>query len=460
MRASSSVWMSDPATAWAVFSPTAEDRWDRAKVAHLHRRAGFLASHAILERDLQEGPERAIERLIAGDSRSVDGLPASEFDASLSSMARSIGTAGLARAQGVWLYRLIHTPHPLRERLTLFWHNHFATSDAKVNNTGLMLDQNDLLREHASGKFGPLLHAVGKDPAMLIWLDATTNKKTHPNENYAREVMELFALGRGHYTEKDIQEAARTFTGWFVINGEFREIPGEHDNEPKTILGQTGNLDGDDLVDLLLKQPACAEFLCRKLAKHFITDLEEPPPALIAPLAEALRKSDYHLVVPIQMILRSRQFFHASTRWKRVKSPIELTVGLIRALEVFRPTVRLDALADATTRMGQALFAPPSVAGWEGGKAWINTSTSLMRTNFVLGLLAEQDAEFGGKLDPDRLAKSHGAKTPEQAARLFLDLLLPAPDGLDSQVRKQIENASSARDALTLVLTAPELQLN
>ena len=171
---------------------------------------------------------------------------------------------------------MIFTPHPLRERMTLFWHNHFATSDAKVQNPGLMHRQNALLRSQALGDFQALVSAIGKDPAMLIWLDSTINKKAKPNENYAREVMELFTLGRGHYTEKDIQEAARAFTGWFVVRDQFEEVPRQHDDGVKTVLGQSGHWDGDDIPGILLDQPACAEFICRKLFRHFVSETATP----------------------------------------------------------------------------------------------------------------------------------------------------------------------------------------
>ena len=207
-------------------------------------------------------------------------------------------SADLARIQGIWLYRMIFTPHPLRERMTLFWHNHFATSNAKVQNPDLMQRQNDLLRSHALGDFRTLLSSIGKDPAMLIWLDSTVNKKAKPNENYAREVMELFTLGRGKYSEQDIREAARAFTGWFVVRDQFQEIGRQHDDGQKTILKHRGPWGGDDVPGILLAQPACAEFICRKLYGELVSETLPPSDALIAPLAQALRESRYQIEVP------------------------------------------------------------------------------------------------------------------------------------------------------------------
>jgi hypothetical protein len=456
----------DPASAWTPYEPGPEAPWDLPRVAHLHRRAGFAAPWAVLERDRRDGPAVSIQRLIDGESMSGDGRPAAEFDAMLDEMTVQLAPgATLTRLQGIWLYRMIFTPHPLRERLTLFWHNHFATSHTKVQNSGLMQRQNDLFRRHALGRFGDLLSAVGKDPAMLIWLDSTANRKARPNENYAREVMELFSLGRGHYTEKDIQEAARAFTGWFVVRDRFSEVVSQHDDGEKTIFGRTGRFDGDDLPTLLLDQPACAEFVCGKLFRYLVSEIDPPPPALIAPLAEAFRASGHEIKVPVAMILRSNLFFDPEIRRRRVKSPVEFAVGTIRALEVLKPTVQADALADSCTRMGQSLYAPPSVAGWDGGPAWANSATLLARANLVLALLGNEDDKLGKRLDSEALAARHGFLSSTDASRFFIDLLVQ--DAFDRALRDRItaktnqfkDRKSGLRETATLVLTAPEYQL-
>jgi uncharacterized protein (DUF1800 family) len=247
MIASKKHALDDPAWAWAPFEPASARPWDLSCVSHLHRRAGFAAPWTVLQRDLRAGPTASVDRLLKGEATSGDGSPALEFESTLDSMAAQLSpSADLTRIQSVWLYRMIFTPHPLRERMTLFWHNHFATSNAKVQNPDLMQRQNTLLRSLALGDFRALVSAIGKDPAMLIWLDSTINKKAKPNENYAREVMELFTLGRGHYSEKDIQEAARAFTGWFVVRDQFQEVPRQHDDGIKTVLGRAGKWDGGD----------------------------------------------------------------------------------------------------------------------------------------------------------------------------------------------------------------------
>jgi uncharacterized protein (DUF1800 family) len=450
--------LNDPARAWSPYEPDPGAPWDLARVAHLHRRAGFAAPWSILQRDLDSGPAASIDRLLDGEPKSSDGASASELEEMADAMARQLApAAALPRLQAIWLYRMIFTGHPLRERMTLFWHNHFATSQAKVQNAGLMQRQNNLFRSCALGDFRRLLSAIGKDPAMLIWLDATASRKAHPNENYAREVMELFTLGRGHYTEKDVQEAARAFTGWFVVRDQFCLVSAQQDNGPKSILGDTGRFDGDDIPEILLAQPACAEFICTKLVRHFVSEVEPITPALVAPLAEAFRSSGHEVRVPVATILRSKLFFDPAVRRKRVKSPVEFAVGTLRALEVVKPTVQANALADAVARMGQSLYAPPSVAGWDGGPAWANSTTMLARTNLALALLSPEDAAFGKRLDPSALSGRHGYSGARDSARFVIELLVQ--DAFEGPVRAKIEAARDAREAATLVLSAPEYQL-
>ena len=442
----------DPAEAWAPYVPTPDAPWDLARVAHLHRRAGFSAPWKTLRRDLAEGPEASVERLLNGEPADADG----PGEALMDEMSTHATTIESARA--TWLYRMIFSTHPLRERLTLFWHNHFATAEAKVNNVGAMVRQNMLLRQHALGDFRPLLTAMARDPAMLIWLDATTNRKEHPNENYAREVMELFALGRGHYTEKDVQEAARAFTGTYVQSDRYVERPAQHDDGVKTVLGKSGPFKGDDIAAVLLEQPACAEFLAGKLYRHFVNEVDEPSAGLIGPLAGVLRSGGYDIRATMKVLLSSRHFFGVANRRRRVKGPVEYAVGTIRALEILHPTVSAEALAVSTSAMGQALYAPPSVAGWGGGSTWISTSSTLSRTNLALALLEPgatgglfgPKKPFGGRFDPDALAARHGG-----SASFYVDLL--AQDALDDAVKRKL--VGSAREVATLVLTSPEYQL-
>ena len=359
----------DPADAWAVYEPTSEEPWDLGRVAHLHRRAGFEADWVTLQRDLADGPEAAVDRLLEGEPDALDGQPAADFERFADAMAARVATGGeVGPLRAAWCYRLLLTPHPLRERLTLFWHDHFATSAAKVGKPSLMANQNALLRRYALGSFPDLLRAVARDPAMLTFLDSASNRKAHPNENYAREVMELFTLGRGAYDERDVQEAARAFTGSFLRGDHYRFEPAQHDEGIKDVLGVSGNLDGDSVAAILLDRPACSTFLARKLFALLVDELDPPQDDLIGPVAAAYRDSGYVTRVPVELILRSRLFYSASCRRRRVKSPIEFAVGSVRAFEVTEPTVSATELASACDRMGQTLLAPPSVAGWDGGR--------------------------------------------------------------------------------------------
>jgi uncharacterized protein (DUF1800 family) len=226
-------------------------------VVHLHRRAGFAATWSEIQRDLKDGPKASIDRLLQGQTRG-QGVPQGFPRHADTSAELAVEAGGPARLKAWWVYRLLHGPDPLGERLTLLWHNHFATSNVKVKSLAAMRQQNEIFREHARAPFGKLLNAVVRDPALLLWLDAEANRKGRPNENLARELMELFTLGIGHYTETDVKEAACALTGWTVVRGDFTERPADHDDGAKTILGHRGRWKGDDLIRILLAQPATA----------------------------------------------------------------------------------------------------------------------------------------------------------------------------------------------------------
>jgi uncharacterized protein (DUF1800 family) len=366
----------DAARAWEPWEPTPADPWNLKWAGHLYRRAAFGAPLAELRQAVARELPATLDHLLRGDSQ------AEARDRFLASAG-----AGIARQndgsplRAWWLYAIFHSPHPLREKLTLFWHNHFATSIAKVQRAVLMYNQNQLLRRHALGKFGPLLHAVSRDPAMLLWLDSNSNVKGRPNENYARELMELFSLGVGHYTEKDVREAARAFTGWHTDDDEFAFEADSHDDGVKTVLGKTGKWNGDDVVGIVLEQPAAARFLVRKLYRSLISETAAPPVALVEPLAQSFRKSDYDVAGLVRTMIGSRHFFSAHAYRQRVKSPVEFVVGAVRAA-IEGPVAPVTLVADLSA-MGQDLFAPPNVKGWAGGRAWLNTATVLARDNFA-----------------------------------------------------------------------------
>jgi len=289
-----------------------------------------------------------------------------------------------------WWYReMLDTPSPLTERMTLFWHNHFVSSQQKVRSLALMYRQNLLLRRYALGNFGELLHAVSRDPAMVIYLDSVSNKKGEPNENFAREVLELFTLGEGHYSEQDVREAARAFTGWSLDRrtGEFRFRPRLHDYGEKIVLGRTGDFDGDDVLDILLAQPATAEFITAKLWREFISPT--PDPREVKRLAAIFRSSHYEIKPLLRALLTSDVFYAPQNRAVLVKSPVELIVGTLRLLDMHSEDLRPAAFVGRN--LGEDVFAPPNVKGWPGGDTWINSQTLLARRQLITRLLRAQE---------------------------------------------------------------------
>jgi hypothetical protein len=367
----------DPVEAWMAWFPTADEPWDRKRIAHLYRRGAFGATPADIDRALVLGYSKTLDRLLQGDGDGVDF----EF---LTEVGRSL-KAEPDNFRVWWLRAMLESGHPLREKLTLFWHNHFATSYAKVGSSALMFEQNLTLRKHALGKFRPFLLEMSKDPAMLKWLDSNQNVKGAPNENYAREVMELFSLGVGNYTEKDIREAARAFTGWHYDTRpnedveEFAFKPDEHDDGMKTVFGKTGNWNGDDIVRLCCDQPACAKFLVGKLYSFLVSEAP-PPKGLLTPLEERFRKTDYDIADLVRTMLSSRYFFSRHAYHKRVKWPVEYTLEAIHSLTPGQ--VPLGELIRPLAKMGQVLFSPPNVKGWRTGTDWLNSATLLARNNF------------------------------------------------------------------------------
>jgi hypothetical protein len=443
----------DPAWAWG---PLAEKAWTRESAAHLYRRAGFGATWAELDAAAADGCQRTVERLVsrAPASDSFYG----EADRSVSALLAS-GNANQLSAW--WLYVMLGTPQPLLEKLTLFWHGHFATSAAKVTDGRMMFAQHALLRKHALGHFGPMLEELSKDPAMLVWLDSTTNHKAHPNENFAREVMELFCLGIGHYSEHDIKEAARAFTGWELRKDEFRFNRYQHDDGMKSLLGKSGRFTGDDILKILLEQPATARFLVRKLYRFLVSETAEAPDVLIEPLAAGFRAAQYDMTWLLRTMLGSNFFYSPHAVRQRIKSPVEFAIGFLHSLEGSANTY---ALADDLRDLGQAVFFPPNVKGWDGGAAWINSSTLVGRANLVWNLLSDRDGRYHTRLALDRLPALSGIHDPAAISRRVADLLLaaPLPDAVYVQLAAVASDKASPNQLARIVqavATLPEFQL-
>jgi uncharacterized protein (DUF1800 family) len=306
---------------------------------------------------------------------------------------------------------MLATKRPLEEKLTLFWHGHFASGQNKVRDYRMMLRQNQMLRANASGNLRELLIGILKDPAMLVYLDNGENIKSHPNENFGRELLELFTMGVGHYTERDVREAARAFTGWTNDVLVYRFDAAQHDFAEKTFLGRTGNLNGDDIIDTILQQPVTGEFVSAKLYRYFVRD--EMPDALRTELGRTFRQSGYLIAPLVKRIFLSKDFYSAPSYATQVKSPVHLVVSTYKKMGLGEvPTI--PDFGRMTGGLGQSLFDPPNVAGWAGGRTWITPSTLLQRGNLFRDVLFP---DVQGFRPPDRAMSATDARVGERLAQ-------------------------------------------
>lgn len=355
------------------------------QIAHLLRRAGFGASPREWDAFLKLGVAGTTEYLLHPE----------RVEDSMSALQNEVGGdlvdfEEISSIRNWWVYRMTHTKRPLEEKMTLFWHNHFATANYKVDNARRMWNQNETLRRYGLGDFRTLLGKIAADPAMLIWLDGAQNNAGAPNENFAREVMELFTLGRGNgYLETDIKEAARCFTGWRWADtpSNFVYDPGRHDDGEKTVLGQTGNWHTADVCDILARHPATAKRLTTRLHRFFVG--LEPSEADSKRLCEVYFQSDFEIRAVVQAILTAPSFYAPQARYVKVKSPVEFTVMTLKTLGA--PMSSARDLSGALNLMGQDLFNPPNVKGWNEGHDWINSRTLLARVNFASQLADEMN---------------------------------------------------------------------
>jgi uncharacterized protein (DUF1800 family) len=310
-----------------------------------------------------------------------------------------------------WANRMLATKRPLEEKLTLFWHGHFATANNKVRDARMMQQQNAMLRAKASGGLRDLVIGILKDPAMLVFLDNGENIKSHPNENFGRELLELFTMGVGHYTERDVREAARAFTGWTNEALAFRFDAAQHDFGDKTFLGRSGALDGADIIDTILAQPVTAEYVGGKLYRHFVRD--EMSSAIAADLGRTFRDSGYQIKPLLKHIFLSRDFYSPPSVATQIKTPVHLVVSTYRKLGLTEiPTI--PDFGRMTSALGQSLFNPPNVAGWAGGRTWITPSTLLQRGNLLRDVLFPNIAGFR---PPDRAMSATDARVGQRLAQ-------------------------------------------
>ncbi len=451
--------------AWQPYIPDEIAPWNLQRVVHLHRRAGFAATWDELERDLAGGPEASVRRIVEGKTRSR-GVPP-DFESTAALLAdTAVASNDPARLKAWWVYRMLAGPDPLGERLALLWHDHFATSNVKVKNLAAMRQQNDLLRRHGRGPFGVLLGAVVRDPALLIWLDASSNRKAHPNENLARELMELFTLGIGAYSESDVKEAARALTGWRIEDETFCEIARLHDDGTKIIMGHRGKLTARDLLRILTEHPAVSKRLAQRLCGWLMGEKAVSETA-IAALAEGLRAHDLDIGWAVATVLRSRAFWDRANLRSRVLGPVEMVVGSLRAIELFEPPRSTLIVGEWIAKLGQDLFYPPNVGGWPGGRAWLSSRGLIGRTKYAAALVAGRRIGRPGAFDAVGLARGHGIPAGrEPVLRFFADLVLggePEPGWLDriasSLGAQSAWGPDAARRAVAIILASPEGQI-
>jgi uncharacterized protein (DUF1800 family) len=436
-----------PDKAWAPYEPAAGQPWDLPRAGHLYRRAAFGAAWSQLQQALREGPAATVDRLLhpQGDP----AAPHRTFDDDVLTAATGGSTETLRAA---WLRRMIDTPHPLLERVTLFWHGHFAISNAGVNNAALMARHMQSLRAGALGSYRALLMTVMDDPALYLALRSDSSRRAQPNENVARQLLQAYGPGPDHFDDRDVQQAARALTGRFVLRNQLRLLPREFDDGSKTLLGQTGNWTARDAVEIVASHPATAAQVVHKLYACLISECEPPDDRLLAPLvAEFHRTQD--LLQLVGTMLRSNLFFSPRAYRRRIKSPVEFAVGLVRAMEARVSTTRL---AQHLAELGQDLYRPPTPAGWPGGRHWLNRATLIGRHNLAGDLLAAAGA-YEGRLDPRALTAKYQRNDPDEAARMLLDLLLQGDVAGPPQV--SVESEPDLRSLATFIVRSPEYQL-
>lgn len=499
-------------------SPIKPAAFGYAEARHLLWRAGFGGTPNQIQTLVGWGPEKAVDYILDYDKVAYDSPGERQFDPDimrppteeerrasaearrtadedtlakfrqLRQMAEQEDRRQVREMQKWWLKRMVETPRPLEEKMTLFWHGHFATSNRTIENSYHMYVQNQMFRNHAVGNFGDLLFGIIRDPAMIAYLDNNDSRKNRPNENLAREIMELFALGIGNYSERDIKEGARALTGYTFEDDRFVFQRNNHDTGTKSILGSSGAIDGDGFVKIILAQRACADFISRKLYHHFaaevapaeaaprVDDLQGPARAAIRTLASTMLAARYEVKPVLRRLFLSEHFYSPGLLNEQVKSPVELIVGAIRSLNC--PARDLGVLNDALDLMGQSILFPPSVKGWAGGRSWVNTSTLFVRQNILAFLLtgkrprgydATADTQ---KYDPTPLlaelekADPAAAKDPAKVTDYMLRLTLgQAPSHAADALRAFLASTGNqvTRDSLIAVLllitAMPEYQL-
>ncbi|MFK7769764.1 MAG: DUF1800 family protein [Mariniblastus sp.] len=439
------------AECWQPWSPTKTQPWNARRVAHLHRRAGFGATWTEIERDLKSGHQASVERFLAG--RVYDyGVP-DEFN----SLAELIGNAASTsdnpnRLQAWWLYRMIFTPNPLTEKVCLLWHHHFATSNAKVNDIASMHRQNQIFRKYGRGEFGELLGRVVHDPAMLVFLDADSNRVGHPNENLGRELLELFSLGQGNFEEKDVTNASKALTGWTVKEGRFEFAKERHDNSEKVLLGMKGAWTGDDVLRIVLNHRATSKRITARVCEMLMGE-NVVSDSQMKSLADGFQKQNLSIDWLLRTVLKSNLFFSDANIGTRVRSAVEFVVGNIRATGAMTPPPSTLIVADWTTRLGQRLFYPPNVFGFAEGREWINSQWLISRNKFVGQMIS---GELHQKKFVPMQAFTNSLSSEEQATDIdVLGTLLIGAEAEKTLSAIKTKVGDDPTELLRMILTLP-----
>ena len=416
------------------FRPGKDGPWDYSAAAHLARRLTFGSPRKLVQKILELGPRAAPTALLADRDETPEMLAVADSQ-------RRIGST--ESVQTWWAHRMLRGNSPARDKLALFWHDHFATSDTKVRDARLMMDQVRIFLRLGPGSFHALLKAMAKDPAMLIWLDGNSNRRGEPNENFARELMELFSLGVGNYTEEDIKEAARAFTGWHVKDRRFWFNQRAHDTGAKTIFGINGNFDGNDVIRACLEKRVCAEFIAEKLFNYYLGTPVSGE--LRKALGELYLASAHNIGSLVEKLVSSREFYAAHARRSILSSPVDFTIGTLRTLDAAAGAERLPV---EMSRMGMDILRPPSVKGWQKGKAWLNSNTLLSRYRFANTLAGSTGND--PRIPWDKLKK--------EGVEGIFSLLFP--EGLDEKIRKTIvgETGNDLKLMVTALVELPEHQ--
>jgi uncharacterized protein (DUF1800 family) len=441
----------DPVWAWAPFEPDSSRPWTLELASHLFRRAAFGGNWAQLQQALADGPQAAIDQLVRPAANP------SAFQKLYDEYETAAATSGGSGAEAWWLRRMIETPHPLLERVTLFWHSHFGVSNVKVKDPALICQFTHTLRRHALGSYSKLLDAAMAEPAVFAGLDARANRKSQPPEAMVRVILEQYTVGPGNFSEADVRDAARSLTGWMLTQGTLRFVPREFDSGQKKILGSEGEFGRQDLAGILVRHSSTSRWLASRLYREMISETAVPSSVLLEPLTASLSR-DGNLGPVVELMLRSNLFFSPVALRQKVKSPVDYAVGIARSMEAVPATLRL---ASDLAALGQNLYAPPVARGWVGGSDWLNQFTLLRRQRLAQDLFA-LSGPYESKLDPAGVARKHGFATPEAERSFLAALFLSSGTGReapDISAERAVRSPVDLRDYGARLACLPEFQL-